>query len=275
MCLALSQVSNKGGCHGQSVYCCLLKLIALNCPNAYLMLNSFLVSSPEELAVVGELPSFPLQLKLVMLHEPLCDTERQPFFSLSLSVSLFFCFFCFLIPGADTRVRVSYQEEALELRLPFGSHSRLFLSEVNRAWSGRSAITDIADMFTEHPTTFSHSLEKSCRVCGNFNRKKRKTFENEWFALKIHDTVNDKTTIHSNRAATQTLTLISCYGSLTISEVHVFRFSFQNKGGVTCVHKVQTIFPNHLFGGKLLGQYSIPLRANYVLNRNSHFILRF
>ncbi|XP_053287675.1 type II inositol 1,4,5-trisphosphate 5-phosphatase isoform X1 [Pleuronectes platessa] len=39
------------------------------------------------------------------------------------------------VVGADTRVRVSYQEEALELRLPFGSHSRLFLSEVNRAWS--------------------------------------------------------------------------------------------------------------------------------------------
>ncbi|XP_056237381.1 type II inositol 1,4,5-trisphosphate 5-phosphatase isoform X5 [Seriola aureovittata] len=39
------------------------------------------------------------------------------------------------VVGADTRVRISYQEEALELRLPFGSHSRLFLSEVNRAWS--------------------------------------------------------------------------------------------------------------------------------------------
>eukprot|EP00064_Thunnus_orientalis_P002812 superscaffoldBa00000217_g2820 len=39
------------------------------------------------------------------------------------------------VVGADTRVRVSYQEEGLELRLPFGSHSRLFLSEVNRAWS--------------------------------------------------------------------------------------------------------------------------------------------
>ncbi|XP_071769250.2 type II inositol 1,4,5-trisphosphate 5-phosphatase isoform X3 [Centroberyx gerrardi] len=39
------------------------------------------------------------------------------------------------VVGADTRVRVSFQEEELELRLPFGSHSRLFLSEVNRAWS--------------------------------------------------------------------------------------------------------------------------------------------
>ncbi|XP_031708967.1 type II inositol 1,4,5-trisphosphate 5-phosphatase isoform X1 [Anarrhichthys ocellatus] len=39
------------------------------------------------------------------------------------------------VVGADTKVRVSYQEEELELRLPFGSHSRFFLSEVNRTWS--------------------------------------------------------------------------------------------------------------------------------------------
>ncbi|XP_026227170.1 type II inositol 1,4,5-trisphosphate 5-phosphatase isoform X2 [Anabas testudineus] len=39
------------------------------------------------------------------------------------------------VVGADTRVRVSYCEEELELRLPFGSHSRCFLTEVNRAWS--------------------------------------------------------------------------------------------------------------------------------------------
>ncbi|XP_061918345.1 type II inositol 1,4,5-trisphosphate 5-phosphatase [Entelurus aequoreus] len=37
--------------------------------------------------------------------------------------------------GADTRVRVSYKEVSLELVLPFGSHSRLFLAEVIRAWS--------------------------------------------------------------------------------------------------------------------------------------------
>uniref|UniRef100_A0A8C4F5I7 phosphoinositide 5-phosphatase n=1 Tax=Dicentrarchus labrax TaxID=13489 RepID=A0A8C4F5I7_DICLA len=37
---------------------------------------------------------------------------------------------------------LSFQEEELELRLPFGSHSRLFLSEVNRAWSGRSDLRD-------------------------------------------------------------------------------------------------------------------------------------
>lgn len=39
------------------------------------------------------------------------------------------------VVGGDTRIRISYQEEELELKLPFGSHSRLFLSEVNRAWS--------------------------------------------------------------------------------------------------------------------------------------------
>uniref|UniRef100_A0A8C2XHP5 phosphoinositide 5-phosphatase n=1 Tax=Cyclopterus lumpus TaxID=8103 RepID=A0A8C2XHP5_CYCLU len=38
--------------------------------------------------------------------------------------------------------QLSYQEDELELRLPFGSHSRLFLSEVNRAWSGMSALRD-------------------------------------------------------------------------------------------------------------------------------------
>ncbi|XP_071239418.1 type II inositol 1,4,5-trisphosphate 5-phosphatase-like isoform X1 [Salvelinus alpinus] len=37
--------------------------------------------------------------------------------------------------GADTRVRLNFQDGELEVRLPFGSHSRLFLSEVNRAWS--------------------------------------------------------------------------------------------------------------------------------------------
>lgn len=44
----------------------------------------------------------------------------------------------YLIVGADTRVRMSYKDEELELTLPFGSQSRLFLCEVNKAWSGRS-----------------------------------------------------------------------------------------------------------------------------------------
>ncbi|XP_010793205.1 type II inositol 1,4,5-trisphosphate 5-phosphatase isoform X1 [Notothenia coriiceps] len=51
------------------------------------------------------------------------------------------------VVGADTRVRVSYQEEELELRLPFGSHSRLFLSEVNRAWSDVCKTTTHAPRF--------------------------------------------------------------------------------------------------------------------------------
>uniref|UniRef100_A0A665TA62 phosphoinositide 5-phosphatase n=1 Tax=Echeneis naucrates TaxID=173247 RepID=A0A665TA62_ECHNA len=55
-----------------------------------------------------------------------------------------------VVEGADTRVRVSYQEEVLELRLPFGSHSRLFLTEVNRAWSGRSTLSNFSD--TSHDT---------------------------------------------------------------------------------------------------------------------------
>uniref|UniRef100_A0A4W6DGQ4 phosphoinositide 5-phosphatase n=1 Tax=Lates calcarifer TaxID=8187 RepID=A0A4W6DGQ4_LATCA len=46
----------------------------------------------------------------------------------------------------EGELRVSYQEDALELRLPFGSHSRLFLSEVNRAWSGRFDLRDSGDI---------------------------------------------------------------------------------------------------------------------------------
>ncbi|XP_055782216.1 type II inositol 1,4,5-trisphosphate 5-phosphatase-like isoform X2 [Salvelinus fontinalis] len=38
------------------------------------------------------------------------------------------------VVGADTRVRLNFQDGDLEVRLPFGSHSRLFLSEVNKAW---------------------------------------------------------------------------------------------------------------------------------------------
>uniref|UniRef100_A0A674MAE2 phosphoinositide 5-phosphatase n=1 Tax=Takifugu rubripes TaxID=31033 RepID=A0A674MAE2_TAKRU len=37
--------------------------------------------------------------------------------------------------GSDITVRMSYQQEELNFKLPFGSHSRLFLSELNRAWS--------------------------------------------------------------------------------------------------------------------------------------------
>ncbi|TNN89132.1 Type II inositol 1,4,5-trisphosphate 5-phosphatase [Liparis tanakae] len=51
------------------------------------------------------------------------------------------------IVGADTNVRVSYQEDELELKLPFGSHSRLFLSEVIRAWSDVCKSTTPAPKF--------------------------------------------------------------------------------------------------------------------------------
>ncbi|XP_051573983.1 type II inositol 1,4,5-trisphosphate 5-phosphatase isoform X2 [Myxocyprinus asiaticus] len=47
-----------------------------------------------------------------------------------------------VVEGADTRVRVTFFEEELELRLPFGSHTRLFLSEVTKAWS---------DVCEQHP----------------------------------------------------------------------------------------------------------------------------
>ncbi|KAJ0066499.1 hypothetical protein NL108_013966, partial [Boleophthalmus pectinirostris] len=40
-----------------------------------------------------------------------------------------------ILTGADTRIRISFLEYEVELRLPFGSQSRLFLSEINRAWS--------------------------------------------------------------------------------------------------------------------------------------------
>uniref|UniRef100_A0A3B3ZKB5 INPP5B PH domain-containing protein n=1 Tax=Periophthalmus magnuspinnatus TaxID=409849 RepID=A0A3B3ZKB5_9GOBI len=36
---------------------------------------------------------------------------------------------------ADTRIRISFLEYEVELRLPFGSQSRLFLCEVNKVWS--------------------------------------------------------------------------------------------------------------------------------------------
>ncbi|KAM9798129.1 type II inositol 1,4,5-trisphosphate 5-phosphatase [Neosynchiropus ocellatus] len=49
------------------------------------------------------------------------------------------------VVGADTRVRITYQEDSLDLKLPFGSQSRLFLTEVNRAWS------DVCKSPTEEP----------------------------------------------------------------------------------------------------------------------------
>uniref|UniRef100_A0A4W6DHQ3 phosphoinositide 5-phosphatase n=1 Tax=Lates calcarifer TaxID=8187 RepID=A0A4W6DHQ3_LATCA len=78
----------------------------------------------------------------------------------------------------EGELRVSYQEDALELRLPFGSHSRLFLSEVNRAWSGRFDLRDRLNQgqldlavdrhFISHPRNFfnfsAQNEEASCET---------------------------------------------------------------------------------------------------------------
>ncbi|KAJ7985244.1 hypothetical protein DPEC_G00350070, partial [Dallia pectoralis] len=48
--------------------------------------------------------------------------------------------------GADTRVRLNLHDWELEVRLPFGAQTRLFLSEVNRAWS------DVCKSPGEEPT---------------------------------------------------------------------------------------------------------------------------
>uniref|UniRef100_A0A671P570 phosphoinositide 5-phosphatase n=1 Tax=Sinocyclocheilus anshuiensis TaxID=1608454 RepID=A0A671P570_9TELE len=59
------------------------------------------------------------------------DVTLDEIIPISYDFSVFICHY----KGADTRVRVMFFEEELELKLPFGSHTRLFLSEVNRAWS--------------------------------------------------------------------------------------------------------------------------------------------
>lgn len=66
---------------------------------------------------------------------------------------MFAMFSCVLIKGHDIRVRVSYQQEELKLKLPFGSRSRLFLSELNRAWSGKSYKSN------KHKVQFSQTEE--------------------------------------------------------------------------------------------------------------------
>ncbi|KAG7336143.1 hypothetical protein KOW79_000836 [Hemibagrus wyckioides] len=49
------------------------------------------------------------------------------------------------VVGADTRVRVTFLNEEMELKLPFGSHTRLFLTEVNRAWC------DVCEQYPSSP----------------------------------------------------------------------------------------------------------------------------
>ncbi|KAL6488739.1 hypothetical protein MHYP_G00024800 [Metynnis hypsauchen] len=49
------------------------------------------------------------------------------------------------VVGADTRLRVTFLNEEIEFKLPFGSHTRLFLSEVNRAWC------DVCEQYPNSP----------------------------------------------------------------------------------------------------------------------------
>ncbi|XP_046892778.1 type II inositol 1,4,5-trisphosphate 5-phosphatase isoform X1 [Hypomesus transpacificus] len=65
------------------------------------------------------------------------------------------------VVGADSRVMVSYQDVELELRLPFGSHSRLFLSEVNRV------LSDVCKSPSEEPLfEWLHKYRKATRGKG-------------------------------------------------------------------------------------------------------------
>uniref|UniRef100_A0A8C1YFS3 phosphoinositide 5-phosphatase n=1 Tax=Cyprinus carpio TaxID=7962 RepID=A0A8C1YFS3_CYPCA len=66
------------------------------------------------------------------------DVTLDEIIPISYDFSVFICHY----KGADTQVRVTFFKEELELKLPFGSHTRLFLSEVNRAWSGKALCYD-------------------------------------------------------------------------------------------------------------------------------------
>uniref|UniRef100_A0A8C7Y6I0 phosphoinositide 5-phosphatase n=1 Tax=Oryzias sinensis TaxID=183150 RepID=A0A8C7Y6I0_9TELE len=72
----------------------------------------------------------------VSLEDILCRIKR----TIALSI-------CPFILGTDTRVRITYKHKEMELKLPFGSHSRLFLSEVNKAWSGTLKV--VTSLFRE------------------------------------------------------------------------------------------------------------------------------
>uniref|UniRef100_A0A669F3U9 phosphoinositide 5-phosphatase n=1 Tax=Oreochromis niloticus TaxID=8128 RepID=A0A669F3U9_ORENI len=75
-----------------------------------------------------------------------------------------------LILGADTRVRISYKDEELDLKLPFGSNSRLFLSEVNKAWSGRLKTTLCDSIFPSQNTHVISSLVCSLGISSREDR---------------------------------------------------------------------------------------------------------
>ncbi|XP_058602089.1 type II inositol 1,4,5-trisphosphate 5-phosphatase isoform X1 [Onychostoma macrolepis] len=65
------------------------------------------------------------------------------------------------VVGADTRVRVTFFEEKLELKLPFGSHTRLFLSKVNRAWSERAHAANSSGQKKEDERTRGDGVHES------------------------------------------------------------------------------------------------------------------
>ncbi|KAI4894359.1 hypothetical protein NFI96_032795, partial [Prochilodus magdalenae] len=66
------------------------------------------------------------------------------------------------VVGADTRVRVTFLNEVIEFKLPFGSHTRLFLSEVNRAWC------DVCEQYPKSPKfDWLTKYQKSSKVPGS------------------------------------------------------------------------------------------------------------
>uniref|UniRef100_A0A4W4HIE5 phosphoinositide 5-phosphatase n=1 Tax=Electrophorus electricus TaxID=8005 RepID=A0A4W4HIE5_ELEEL len=60
------------------------------------------------------------------------DVTLQEIIPISYDFSVSFVCPCTIL-GADTRVRLTFFNEKMECKLPFGSQTRLFLSEVNRA----------------------------------------------------------------------------------------------------------------------------------------------
>uniref|UniRef100_A0A8C7GMX8 phosphoinositide 5-phosphatase n=1 Tax=Oncorhynchus kisutch TaxID=8019 RepID=A0A8C7GMX8_ONCKI len=77
--------------------------------------------------------------------------------------------------GADTRVRLNFQDGELEVRLPFGSHSRLFLSEVNRACSEVSLQSLVRIQAASHPAVIGSPIGwcTTGPVSSGFGRYKR------------------------------------------------------------------------------------------------------
>lgn len=180
-------------------------------------------------------------------------------------------FLCHLILGGDTRVRVSYQEEELELRLPFGSHSRLFLSEVNRAWSGRSALRDIR-MWHVYMTSschcfywaFSQLLKKPIKFVG-----KKNPFKNEWAAINWHSFKQYSSTNMDPHFFTCFCWPLIIWLGLSLDFLFWTKcFTYVWRASPMC-KEAQIINSNHLFGGNLLSQTSISLRL-----RHGTFILK-